>query len=121
MKSIQSKFTVLMISGLLTMSLLLGGICLIYAVYESTENLKTTLNTVCEEQTIRMDNQLDTVKQAATIIYNYARSRLTSLKDLQDEDFRKEYTDRVCSLAVNVTDHTEGTLGAYFRKNLETG
>ena len=66
-----------------------------------------------------MDNQLDTVKQAATIIYNYARSRLTTLKDLQDEDFRKEYTDQVCSLAVNVTDHTEGTLGVYFRYNPE--
>ena len=119
MKSIQTKFTVLMISGLLTMSLLLGGICLVYAVYESTENLKTTLNTVCEEQTIRMDNQLDTVKQAAMIIYNYAQSRLTTLNDLQDEKFREEYTDKVCALAVNVADHTDGTLGVYFHYNPE--
>lgn len=117
MKSIQTKFTVLMISGLLTMSLLLGGICLVYAAYESTENLKTTLNTVCEEQTLRMDNQLDAVEQSATIIYNYAQSRLTSVSKLQDEDFRKKFTDKVCALAVNVTDHTDGTLGVYFRYN----
>ena len=49
MKSIQTKFTVLMISGLLTMSLLLGGTCLMYAGYEWNENLKTILNTVCFE------------------------------------------------------------------------
>lgn len=119
MKSIQTKFTVLMISGLLTMSLLLGGTCLIYAVYEWTENLKTTLNTVCEEQTLRMDNQLDTIKQATTIIYNYALSRLTSVKELQDEAFFEEYNEKVSALAQNVADHTEGTLGVYFHYNPE--
>lgn len=119
MKSIQTKFTVLMISGLLTMSLLLGGTCLTYAVYEWTENLKTTLNTVCEEQTLRMDNQLDTIKQATTIIYNYALSRLTSVKELQDEAFFEEYNEKVSALAQNVADHTEGTLGVYFHYNPE--
>ena len=119
MKSIQTKFTVLMISGLLTMSLLLGGTCLMYAGYEWKENLKTTLNTVCEEQTLRMDNQLDTIKQSATIIYNYAQSRLPSVKELQDDEFLKKYTDKVSALAENVADHTDGTLGVYFHYNPE--
>lgn len=119
MKSIQTKFTVLIISGLLTMSLLLGGTCLTYAVYEWMENLKTTLNTVCEEQTLRMDNQLDTIRQATTIIYNYALSRLTSVKELQDEAFFEEYNEKVSALAQNVADHTEGTLGVYFHYNPE--
>lgn len=119
MKSIQTKFTVLMISGLLTMSLLLGGTCLMYAGYEWKENLKTTLNTVCEEQTLRMDNQLDTIKQSATIIYNYAQSRLPSVKELQDDEFLKKYTDKVSALAENVAGHTDGTLGVYFHYNPE--
>ena len=119
MKSIQTKFAVLMISGLLTMSLLLGGTCLAYAVYEWKENLKTTLNTVCEEQTLRMDNQLDTIRQATMIIYNYALSRLTSVKELQDEAFFEEYNEKVSALAQNVADHTEGTLGVYFHYNPE--
>ena len=119
MKSIQTKFTVLMISGLLTMSLLLGGTCLMYAGYEWKENLKTTLNTVCEEQTLRMDNQLDTIKQSATIIYNYAQSRLPSVKELQDDEFLEKYTDKVSALAENVAGHTDGTLGVYFHYNPE--
>lgn len=108
-----------MVSGLLTMSLLLGGTCLAYAVYEWTQNLKTTLNTVCEEQTLRMDNQLDTVKQATTIIYNYALSRLSSVEKLQDEKFLEKYNEKVSALAENVADHTEGTLGVYFHYNPE--
>ena len=119
MKSIQTKFTVLMISGLLTMSLLLGGTCLVYAGYEWKENLKTTLNTVCEEQTLRMDNQLDTIKQSATIIYNYAQSRLPSVKELQDDEFLEKYTDKVSALAENVAGHTDGTLGVYFHYDPE--
>ncbi len=119
MKSIQTKFTVLMVSGLLMMSLLLGGTCLFYAVYEWTENLKTTLNTVCEEQALRMDNQLDTIKQATAIIYNYAQSRLPAVEKLQDEEFYQEYNEKVSALAENVVEHTEGTLGVYFRYNPE--
>ena len=119
MKSIQTKFTVLIISGLLTMSLLLGGTCLVYAGYEWRENLKTTLNTVCEEQTLRMDNRLDTIKQSATIIYNYALSRLTSVRELPDDTFREKYTEKVSALAENVADHTDGTLGVYFHYNPE--
>lgn len=119
MKSIQTKFTVLMISGLLTMSLLLGGTCLAYAGYEWKENLNTTLNAVCEKQTLRMDNRLDTIKQSATIIYNYALSRLTSVRELQDDVFLEKYTEKVSALAENVTDHTDGTLGVYFHYNPE--
>lgn len=119
MKSIQTKFIVLIVSGLSTMALFIGGIG-IWSVSEVTrEDSKVMMNETCTGQTLRLNGQLKMVEQAVSTIYAYAKRELNTEKLVQDKAYMSDFTDDVSALALDISKRTEGAMSVYFHYNPE--
>ena len=117
MKSIQTKFIVLIISGLSIMALLIGGFGIWSVNKVSREDSQTMMNTTCTEQALQLDGQLKMVEQAVTTIYAYAKRELNTEKLMQNQRYMYKYTKDVRMLAVDISKRTEGAISVYFRYN----
>ena len=117
MKSIQTKFIVLIVSGLVTMALLVGGIGIWSVSKLSLEDSEVMLNATCTEQTQRLNEQLNMVEQSVTTLYSYADRELDSERLTKDKEYMSDYTEGVRALAVDISNRTKGAIAVYFRYN----
>ena len=83
-KSIQSKFIILITSALLILSLFIGGFSLINTNKLLKEDSALMMNAVCTEQALRLDLQLQRIEQAVDTIYNYAQDELVSVEKIKE-------------------------------------
>lgn len=119
MKSIQTKFIILIISGLSTMALFIGGIGIWSVSKVTREDSKVMMNETCTGQTLRLDGQLKMVEQAVSTIYAYAKRELNTEKLVRDKAYMSDYTDDVSTLALDISKRTEGAISVYFHYNPE--
>lgn len=117
MKSIQTKFIVLIVSGLSTMALLIAGFGIWSVSKVTKEDSQDILEETCTGQTLRLDGQLKMVEQAVTTIYAYAKRELNTEKLVQDKTYMSDYTEDVRVLATDISNRTEGAISVYFRYN----
>lgn len=114
MKSIQTKFIVMIAAGLLSMALIVGG----YSVWNTTriidDDSVTMINAVCTEKAYELNDQLQEIEYAVTTIYTVAQERLESAKSLKDSQYADQYVDKMEDLAVKFSNQTEGALAVYF-------
>ena len=94
-KSIQSKFIILITSALLILSLFIGGFSLINTNKLLKEDSALMMNAVCTEQALRLDLQLQRIEQAVDTIYNYAQDELVSVEKIKESEFRQEYLKKI--------------------------
>lgn len=115
MKSIQTKFIVLILSALIINAVLIGG----YAVYHINsvvnQDTETMMNAICTEQGLKIDMQLQKIEQSVTAIYNYANTEVDFSSMISDEEYRIEYINEVEKLSVDIAEHTDGVRAVYFR------
>lgn len=115
MKSIQTKFIVLITTALMTLVVFVGGFSLWNAGKVMEEDSAIMMNSVCAQQAIKLDNQLERIEQAVTIIYQCADKELAGIDDLSDLEARDAYTNVVRTLAIDIANHTDGARAVYFR------
>lgn len=115
MKSIQTKFILVITVGLLLLAVLVGGFSIWNTNRVVDENSVTVINSVCTEQALRLDTQLQLIEQAVNTVYCYADHQLTSIEELSDSEFLENYVHSVEDLMVDVGNQTDGTLAIYFR------
>lgn len=115
MKSIQTKFGMLITTGLLVMAFLVGG----FSVWNTNQivekNSDAVISSVCAEQALHLNQQLQLIEHSVTTVYYYADQELESMDALEDLEYRAQYISNVENLMVDVGTHTEGVLGVYFR------
>lgn len=119
MHSIQTKFITMIAIALLTLSLLLGGYATIMANRIAIKDSALMLNSVCNEQMVKMNTDLNQVEQSVTIIYNYAKKMLPSVESLADKDYCEEYLSMMQTFALDVAEITKLARTVYFRINPE--
>lgn len=114
MKSIQTKFIVMIAAGLLSMALIVGG----YSVWNTTriidDDSVTMINAVCTEKAYELNDQLQEIEHAVTTIYTVAQESLESTQSLKDSHYAEQYVNKVEGLAVKFSNQTEGALAVYF-------
>lgn len=117
MHSIQTKFAVMIVTALLTLSLCIGGYATIKVNRIARQDSTRMLNAACNEQSLRIDSKLLCVEQAVTTIYNYARNEMPDIESLMDLEVCDRYLDTVKLMALDVSEVTIGARSCYFRIN----
>lgn len=115
MKSIQTKFGMLITTGLLVMALMVGG----FSVWNTNQivekNSDAVISSICAEQALYLNQQLQLIEHSVTTVYYYADQELESMDALEDLEYRAQYISNVEKLMLDIGNHTEGVLGVYFR------
>lgn len=117
MKSIQTKFIILIALALLTLAFFIGGFSVLSVNKIAKTDSQMMINAVCTEQAIRLDTQLEKIEQSVEFVYNYACDHLDSADSLFDLDYRKDYNEKIERLLLDVAKHTDNVISAYYRIN----
>lgn len=118
-KSIQNKFIILIVSAILSLSILLGGIALLSVNRLLKNDSALMMNAVCTEQALRLDAQLQKIEQAVTAIYDYAYDDLTDVSDLKNIHYRDSYIKQLDKMALDMAKKIDGARTVYFRFNTD--
>lgn len=117
MKSIQTKFIILIALALLTHAFLIGGFSVLSVNKIAKTDSQMMINAVCTEQAMRLDTQLEKIEQSVEFVYNYACDHLDSADSLFDLEYRKDYNEKIERLLLDVANHTDNVISAYYRIN----
>ncbi len=117
MKSIRTKILVVVISGLLILSLTIGGVVL-YATHQILyRNADTIMRFESENEATKINDMLGDMEKSIQIVSEAAVEQLDSADSLLDLDYQQAYTRDMELLFNNAARNTEGMIAYYFRYN----
>ena len=118
MKSIQTKFLILILTCVLLCAGVIGGAGIITTWRVSETDSARNMNLMCEARAGELDALLCNIEQSVGTLAVYALEQLESVDRLKsDSDYMEDYTSRLESVAVNSANNTEGALAVYVRFN----
>lgn len=120
MKSIQTKFIVLILGCVLLCSIVIGGVGVITAKSVIDSDSIQIMNLQCGQKTAELEALLSRIEQSVKTLGVYSLEQLESVEKLKNEpEYVREYTHQLEEVAVNAADNTEGALAVYVRFNPE--
>lgn len=120
MKSIQTKFIVLILGCTLLSALIIGGAGILTAQRVVEQDSAKIMNLLCAEKTQQINALLSRMEQSVRTLAVYTISNLDSLDRLKtDPAYIETFTKKLESVAVNAASNTEGALAVYVRFNPE--
>lgn len=120
MKSIQTKFILLILGCILLSSSVIGGAGILNAKRVVDEDSVKIMNLICEEKVQEINALLSRIRQSVQTLALYSINQLESVDRLKtDKDYIKTYTQKLESIAVNAAGNTEGAMAVYIRFNPE--
>lgn len=118
MKSIQTKFIVLILSCVILSSVVIGGAGILNAKEVIDDGSAQIMNQNCSRKAGELDGWLARIEQSVKTISVYTLEQLESVERLKtDAAYLQEYTKRLKEVVVNAADNTEGALAVYVRFN----
>ena len=118
MKSIQTKFIILILGCVLLCSTVIGGAGILSAKKVVEADSAQILNLLCDQKSSEMDAQLLRIEQSVKTLSVYAQSQLESVNRLKtDPNYVSQYTALLEPVAINAARNTEGALAVYVRYN----
>lgn len=118
MRSIQTKFIILILSCIFICSAVIGGAGIINAEKAVDKDTAQLMNLRCSELAGDMDAMLSRIEQSVKTLVVFTDEQLESVERLKnDEAYLEEYTKRLESVAVNAANNTEGAVAVYVRFN----
>ncbi len=120
MKSIQTKFVVLILGCMFCAVLISGGVGLLTAKKVVDEDSAKIMNLICAENAQGIDAQLSRIEQSVRTLAVYAATNLESVERLKtDPAYLQAYTKQLTNVAINAASNTEGAMAVYVRFNPE--
>lgn len=120
MKSIQTKFILLILGCVIFSSIVIGGTGVLSAQRVIEEDSTRIMNLLCSEKGQTIDALLSRIEQSVNTLTLYAVSQLDDVERLRTDDaYVEAYTGRIQEVAVNAANNTEGALAVYVRFNPE--
>ncbi len=116
MKSIQGKIITFILLYLLLLAIAIGSVSIYNSSQMSKFDSETMLTEICSEQGLLLNNQLKVIEHAVDTIYGYAANQI-SAAHLSDREYFDAYTESVRAVALELANHTDGSLAVYFRYN----
>ncbi|MGN0154921.1 MAG: diguanylate cyclase domain-containing protein [Lachnospiraceae bacterium] len=115
MKTIQAKFVIIILSGVLLSAILIGSVA-VFSFQEVTgKDSKKIMNLTCEKNASELNGVLKGIEQSVKIMEVYARTIFDEKKLEDNNDYREKRTAELESLAKNIADNTDGAVAVYFR------
>ncbi len=120
LKSIQTKFMVLILGCVLLAVTVIGGSGVLNAKNTVDQDSTQIMNLICSKKAEEMDGLLSRIEQSVKTLAVYATDQLESVDRLKtDAAYMEEYTKKLESVAVNAANNTEGAVAVYVRYNPE--
>ena len=120
MKSIQTKFIILILGCILVCSTVIGGAGILSAQRVVDEDAAQLMNLRCSESAEQIDALLSRIEQSVKTLTVYTDEHLESVERLKHDDvYLEEFTEQLESVAVNAANNTEGAVAVYVRYNPE--
>lgn len=107
MKSIQTKFIVLILSCVLFSSLVIGGAGILNATHVADKDSVQYMNLQCSERASELNGMLSRIEQSVKTLSVYTLEQLDSVERIKtDRVYLLEYTHRLEAVAVNAANNT---------------
>lgn len=120
MKSIQTKFIVLILGCVLLSTAIIGGAGIDKARRVVDADSAQIMNLTCREKAGEINALLSRIEQSVQTVARYSQDELDSLDRLKNEEgYLEDYTSKVQNVAINAANNTEGVLAVYLRFNPE--
>ena len=120
MRSIQSKFLLLILISIFVSTFLVGSIGLITSRNIIDSNSVKLMNSISAEKAEEINNTLNRIKQTVNILSQYTVNNIESMEKLSfDAAYRGEYLNQLDELAITCALETEGTASVYIHFNPE--
>lgn len=120
LKSIQTKFIILILGCVLLCSAVIGGAGLINAKSVVEDDSAQILNLQCSQKSAELNALLSRIEQSVKTLAVYSLDQLDSVDRLKnDPAYAQEYTSQLEQVAINAADNTEGAIAVYVRFNPE--
>lgn len=115
MKSIQTKFVLLILISIFVSVMLIGGVGIISAQSAIDNTSTQIMNSICSEKAQELNNTAGRIEQTVNVLAKYAIDNLESIDKLSDVEYVREYTGLLHELYLTAARETEGALAAYIR------
>ena len=120
MKSIQTKFIILILGCVLLCDFVIGGAGVINAQKVVDTDSAEIMNLNCSEMANKLDEQFARIEQSVETFALYATQQIESVERLKkDRAYLNEYTHKLETLADNIANNTAGAVSVYARFNPE--
>ncbi len=120
MRSIQTKYLILILCCILVTSLTVGAIGVVNANEILKEDSAAILNLQCQKEAHTINEMLNNVSKSVNQLVSYAQSEMGDSDRLwSDPDYMDAYTKKVQTVAVSAAENTNGAIAVYFRFNKE--
>ncbi|MDO4273204.1 MAG: diguanylate cyclase [Eubacteriales bacterium] len=118
MKSIQTKFLILILGCVILCSAVIGSAGILCAKRVVDMDSAQIMNLMCEKRAGQLDALFYRIEQSVGTLSVYAQEQLESVEKLKSDPlYIDEYTEKLESVAVNAANNTEGALAVYIRFN----
>lgn len=118
MRSIQTKFIVLILSCIFICSTVIGGAGIFSAKRVVDEDSAQLMNSRCTELAGEADALLSRIEQSVKTLAVFTNEQLKSVDLLKnDVAYLQSFTKQLESVAVNAANNTEGSVAVYVRFN----
>lgn len=118
MKSIRTKFLVLILSCVLLSSVAIGSVGIISASNTVDENSKEIMGLIGSENAQNINRFLSSIEQSLNIAYTYSINHLSSPEAyIENNSLMDEYIKNVADLLENSVQSAKGGISVYLRFN----
>ncbi len=115
--SIQFKFLITVISAMLAVTLLIGGLS-VYEIDRFVQNQTDDLTAAtCSKEAAQINNLFDDMEKSVSIIASYVLDFVKTKEDITDRSKQNEIITQTEEMFGDVEKHTESVIAYYFRLN----
>ncbi|MBS6952769.1 MAG: diguanylate cyclase [Enterocloster asparagiformis] len=118
MKSIQTKFIILILSCVFICSAVIGGAGIINAERVVDQDAAMMMNYRCSELASELNALFSRIELSVKTLTVFTNEHLESVDRLKnDQSYQQKFTEQLESVAVNAANNTEGAVAVYVRFN----
>ena len=119
MKSIKTKFIVLIMAAVLLCAAAVGGTGIIHIKELTDRSSAQILNLACQKESNKLDVQLKNMKQSVDTVAYHALQLTNLLEDFQSSSARETYLKEIEPMLVGAASSTQGAVAVYLHFNPE--
>lgn len=118
MKSVQTKIILLILTGIIASSTIVGVTGIMSFGKAIDEDSVKVMNLMCSEKAQELNNVLGKIEQSVEILSEYAVDNLESIDRLsKDTEYLEKFTKDLEELGLTTANATEGAVAVYVRFN----
>ena len=115
MKSIQSKFLTIVISGMLVLAIAITALSVVYISGILEKDANTITENVANAEVLRINELMKNIEDGVQLMENYASTTIKSQDALTDESYLADYNNSAKLIFKAIVNNCDGALSYFLR------